>query len=145
MNNKKGFTLVELVIVIAVIAILAGVMIGTFATVVDSANKSKKLQEWRAAVDAAYLEYVANHNEEPTVARFDGESIEFISETDQQTGDYILSTTSGTLYVELAEGVYLIKNASGFRCLTGSVENNLLTFEGGTATLATQVPAPTNP
>ena len=30
-NKKKGFTLVELVIVIAVIAILAGVMIATFS------------------------------------------------------------------------------------------------------------------
>lgn len=31
-QSKRGFTLVELVIVIAVIAILAGVMIATFAT-----------------------------------------------------------------------------------------------------------------
>ena len=38
MRNKKGFTLVELVIVIAVIAILAGVMIGTFASVVKKAK-----------------------------------------------------------------------------------------------------------
>ena len=45
MKNKKGFTLVELVIVIAVIAILAGVMIGTFASVVKKANESAKMQE----------------------------------------------------------------------------------------------------
>ena len=44
-QNKKGFTLVELVIVIAVIAILAGVMIGTFSSVVKNANKSSDLQE----------------------------------------------------------------------------------------------------
>ena len=45
MKNKKGFTLVELVIVIAVIAILAGVMIGTFASVVKKAKESAKMQE----------------------------------------------------------------------------------------------------
>ncbi len=45
MRNKKGFTLVELVIVIAVIAILAGVMIGTFASVVKKAKESAKMQE----------------------------------------------------------------------------------------------------
>ena len=39
-TNKKGFTLVELVIVIAVIAILAGVMIATFSNVVAKANAS---------------------------------------------------------------------------------------------------------
>ena len=49
MRNKKGFTLVELVIVIAVIAILAGVMIGTFASVVKKANESAKMQEMAAA------------------------------------------------------------------------------------------------
>jgi len=49
MRNKKGFTLVELVIVIAVIAILAGVMIGTFASVVKKANESRKAQEMAAA------------------------------------------------------------------------------------------------
>ncbi|MCI7345404.1 MAG: type II secretion system GspH family protein, partial [Eubacterium sp.] len=49
MRNKKGFTLVELVIVIAVIAILAGVMIGTFASVVKKAKESAKMQEMAAA------------------------------------------------------------------------------------------------
>ena len=48
MKNKKGFTLVELVIVIAVIAILAGVMIGTFASVVKKAKESAKMQEMTA-------------------------------------------------------------------------------------------------
>ena len=43
--NKKGFTIVELVIVIAVIAILAGVMIPTFGGVIDSANKTTAAQE----------------------------------------------------------------------------------------------------
>ena len=44
-NNKKGFTIVELVIVIAVIAILAGVLIPTFAGITTKAKKSAALQE----------------------------------------------------------------------------------------------------
>ena len=43
--NKKGFTIVELVIVIAVIAILAGVMIPTFGGVIDSAKATTAQQE----------------------------------------------------------------------------------------------------
>ena len=43
--NKKGFTIVELVIVIAVIAILAGVMIPTFGGVIESAKESAAAQE----------------------------------------------------------------------------------------------------
>ena len=50
--NKKGFTIVELVIVIAVIAILAAVMIPTFGGIIDKANESAALQE----ADVAYTE-----------------------------------------------------------------------------------------
>lgn len=39
-RNRRAFTIVELVIVIAVIAVLAGVMIPTFSGVIKSANKS---------------------------------------------------------------------------------------------------------
>ena len=50
--NKKGFTIVELVIVIAVIAILAAVMIPTFAGIIEKANKSAALSEAKAAHNA---------------------------------------------------------------------------------------------
>ncbi len=39
-TNKKGFTIVELVIVIAVVAVLAAVLIPTFAGLIDKANIS---------------------------------------------------------------------------------------------------------
>ena len=43
-NNKKGFTIVELVIVIAVIAILAAVLIPTFSGIIRKANISADTQ-----------------------------------------------------------------------------------------------------
>lgn len=43
--NKKGFTIAELAIVIAVIAILAAVMIPTFGNIIKNANQSAALQE----------------------------------------------------------------------------------------------------
>ena len=43
-NSKKGFTVVELVIVIAIIAILAAVLIPTFAALIQKANVSKDTQ-----------------------------------------------------------------------------------------------------
>jgi len=54
--NKKGFTIVELVIVIAVIAILAGVMIPTFSGIIDKANDSAITQETRAALTSILVE-----------------------------------------------------------------------------------------
>ena len=43
-TNKKGFTIVELVIVVAVIAILAAVLIPTFSGIIRKANESKDNQ-----------------------------------------------------------------------------------------------------
>lgn len=54
--NKKGFTIVELVIVIAVIAILAAVLIPTFSTVIANANRSAALQEAKVAMDVVSME-----------------------------------------------------------------------------------------
>lgn len=50
--NKKGFTIVELVIVIAVIAILAAVLIPTFSNVIENANEVADLQEARNTMQA---------------------------------------------------------------------------------------------
>ena len=47
MKSRKGFTIVELVIVIAVVAILAAVMIPTFATIIKRANISSDIQTAR--------------------------------------------------------------------------------------------------
>ena len=55
-NNKKGFTIVELVIVIAVIAILSAVLIPTFGTVISDANATAELQEARTA----YTQYLSD-------------------------------------------------------------------------------------
>ena len=49
MHSKKGFTIVELVIVIAVIAILAAVMVPTFSGIV---NKAKASSAEQAAANA---------------------------------------------------------------------------------------------
>lgn len=51
-NNKKGFTIVELVIVIAVIAILAAVLIPTFSSITQSAKESAAMQQAKSGFDA---------------------------------------------------------------------------------------------
>ena len=43
-TNKKGFTIIELVIVIAIIAILAAILIPTFASLIKKANLSVDMQ-----------------------------------------------------------------------------------------------------
>lgn len=57
--NKKGFTIVELVIVIAVIGILAAVLIPTFSNVIESAKESAALQEAKNELNA-YNSFMAS-------------------------------------------------------------------------------------
>ena len=62
-NNRKGFTIVELAIVIAVIAILAGVLIPTFSGIVTKAKENAALQEART-IYTQYISYMIMDDEE---------------------------------------------------------------------------------
>lgn len=61
-TNKKAFTIVELVIVIAIIAILAAVLIPTFASVIKKANISKDDQLVRNLNTALATDRAENAN-----------------------------------------------------------------------------------
>ena len=55
-NNKKGFTLAELLIVVAIIAVLVAIAIPIFTAQLDKANDATDV----ANVRSAYAEVVAN-------------------------------------------------------------------------------------
>ena len=108
---KKGFTIVELVIVIAVIGILSAVLIPTFSSLVSKANETA-LQE---GLRNAYTEYASQYDysaETPTLyskdkiifttnefVNTDGEYI--ISESNNETRVYVYSSDSK--FVESSE------------------------------------------
>ncbi len=73
-NNKKGFTIVELVIVIAVIAILSAVLIPTFGTLITDANQSAAQQKARNAYTSYIQKYAqdADMLDENLVIEADG-------------------------------------------------------------------------
>lgn len=124
-QNKKGFTLVELVIVIAVIAILAGVMIGTFSSVVTSAKQSADYQEIKSRMDEKYYVYIAdNKGNTPNCFVF---SSDYSSSTTEITDDmidfdyvdldaFLSAGTAGTNTLTTGSAkqtVYLKKGTSG--------------------------------
>ena len=97
--NKKGFTIVELVIVIAVIGILAGVLIPTFVGIVDDANE-------KAAVADANTIYsqllIAN----------DGDVVKDTPEG--KVALYIVTGPTNTEYVFKLENGRLVKDTVAF-------------------------------
>ena len=63
MKTRKGFTIVELVVVIAVVAILAAVLIPSFSGVVEKTDRSTALK----LAEAAYKEARAKANEDGAI------------------------------------------------------------------------------
>lgn len=64
-TNKKGFTLVELVIVIAVIAILAAVLIPVFTNIIGDAKEKAALADARNVYEQYIVAQAQAQNEVP--------------------------------------------------------------------------------
>ena len=58
LNNKKGFTLMEMLIVVAIIAVLVAVAIPTFTTALNKAKAGTDLANIRSGYAAAQLEAI---------------------------------------------------------------------------------------
>ena len=101
-KNKKGFTIVELVIVIAVIGILAAVLIPTFTTVVDNAKRAGAQEEARNAI-------VANMAMEGNNGELDGEDL------DDKWTAYVEGSSSTDVvgYVYTKDGYYVAYSKDG--------------------------------
>lgn len=59
MKNKKGFTLMEMLIVIAIIVILVAIAVPTFTTQLGKANEAADAANLRAAKAQASVEYLS--------------------------------------------------------------------------------------
>ena len=71
LSNKKGFTLMEMLIVVAIIAVLVAIAIPTFNGALNKARVATDAANIRAAYAEASVEYlngIANGTAEPTVA-----------------------------------------------------------------------------
>ena len=66
--NKKGITLVEVIVVLIIMAVLAGILVASYTGYIDKANQDAGLVEARAAYLAATTVYHELYAQNPTAA-----------------------------------------------------------------------------
>lgn len=101
-RDRGGFTLVELIVVLAILAILATLLIPTMTGYIDKANEEKIVAETRMAVMAAQTVVSENYARAPenwgNVELTPGSPPEFQTEDEDFLGEIqTLSETSGDI------------------------------------------------
>ena len=142
-KNKKGFTLVELIVVIAIIGILAAVLIPTFSGAIDSANRGAA-ESAASSLKTAYLALTTDPEKGDSVtvsnstytAKFTAADMDKYANGDNATGESIklvcATVTEGTT-TKLTGFVYFDDN--GYYAYFNA-ETNVLKVEKGDDTTA---------
>lgn len=126
--RKSGFTLVELLIVIMIIAILAGMMMLATGSATDSATATKIINDLRAVKSAALLIYMDNNQSWTWAADATGGAGDDITKSFDRYMDKPLFS-EGSTYKLLFKNKVTLNNAAN----QGGSERTLIGFELGDA------------
>lgn len=66
-RNQKGFTLIEMLIVVAIIAILVAIAVPTFSSQLDKSRLAVDQSNLRSAMSLAVADYMLEHQDEDSV------------------------------------------------------------------------------
>lgn len=86
MKNKKGFTLMEMLIVVAIMVVLIALAIPSFSEQLDNAKATVDDANLRVAKEIASSMYMLKQNEFKSIMYFDKDAGTFVSESPSPYG-----------------------------------------------------------
>lgn len=90
-RNKKGFTLVEVIVVLVILAILIAIAVPSVMKYIDDANEAKYLAEARAAYIATEAELTKDYADNKSIDY----SIYSVGETKGKESDFLAAIKEG--------------------------------------------------
>ncbi len=140
MKQQRGFTLIELVIIIAILGILAGIAIPRFLDAQASANGAKLLGDLRA-IDKAYNVYEAKVGAAPTtinqLVNYGTDNSLLAAVPVPPSSDMLITQTDGTQhrFTALDTSYGITNGRATYTCEEGSKEpvEWYLTYTGSTS------------
>ena len=126
LKNKKGFTLVELIVVLVILAILAALLVPALTGYIDKANKEKIVAETRQLTMAAQstLSEAYGQNKLKTDTAIDSgkykTAIDTLAEIDGKGWTYIITVSTEAGKVGQVESVQLWDGTYGCVYYNGS-------------------------
>ena len=117
LKKNKGFTVVELVIVIGVIAVLSAILIPTFVNVTENAKKAAAQADCRTAYSAYVLEAVDNTDDRVSNETDKYYLVNVKEDQVRLTRDnvvYKFDQQKGWIVGQLDGAIYVAENHEGF-------------------------------
>lgn len=108
MKNKKGFTLVELIVVLVILAILAALLVPALTGYIDRARKEAIVAETRSVVMATQTVVAEKYGTKAgdvTIADADKTTIKNLAEVTGTIGDIAIDKATGSDYNGMVKSV----------------------------------------
>ena len=125
-GNKKGFTLAELLVVVAIVGILVAISVPVFTAQLGKARRATNNANLRAAKAAAVAEYLSDEGTRGTTPSYYKYEVEAgvvsKSDADKCTGTAVVVNTDAVSNEKIYKEIYVKVTPAGKDVVTDSVD-----------------------